>query len=121
MKAIGLAAVAACLVMGAGSAYAAEQEDAVVSVTGTSDIYNSKRENISLQVSTAGVDFSNAQSVADFRADVRDEILKACAPKDRVNTPLSPDWQCRRELSASFENAVMGKAARAYSQQASIN
>ncbi len=103
MKIIGHAALAVCLLVGATGANARP------------------RENVSLTIPTASVDFANPVGVAAFREAVARQIALVCNLGDRLDADLSPDWQCRRELNASAEPAIRQMAARASGQQAAIN
>jgi UrcA family protein len=88
MKAIKVALVATCLLVGATAASA------------------NVRENVSLRISPVGVNFADAASVNAFRGRVAREIAQFCNPGDRIGADLSPDFQCRRELSARIEPTI---------------
>ena len=95
MKAIKLALVAACMVVG---------------VTGA----NAKpRENVALHISAAGVNFADPASVNAFRGRVAREIAAVCNPGDRIGADMTPDFKCRRELSASFEPTIAAMTSAA--------
>lgn len=88
MKAIKVALVATCLLVGATAASA------------------SVRENVSLSISSAGVNFADSASVNAFRGRIAREIAQFCNPGDRIGADLSPDFRCRRELSAQIEPTI---------------
>ena len=64
------------------------------------------REPVSVRVSAQGVDFSNPQSVEQFRSRVSQEIAAACNPGDRVGADMTPDFQCRKEMASHFAPAL---------------
>ena len=64
------------------------------------------RENVELRVSTAGVNFSDASSVAKFRSAVAKQIEAACNPGDRINADLSPDFACRNSMAQVSETRI---------------
>lgn len=64
------------------------------------------RENVELRVSTQGVNFSDASSVAKFRSNVAKQIEVACNPGDRVNADLMPDFACRNSLTQVSETRI---------------
>lgn len=98
MKTICTALVAAGLLFGSSAAMAAE------------------REHVSFKVSTAGVNFADPAAVAKFRKDVAREIERVCNPAERIEANLSPDFQCRREMTASLEPTVTRMTAAAMSR-----
>ncbi len=71
------------------------------------------REDVSLKVNAAGVDFANPASIAEFRRATERQIAAACNPGDRVNADLSPDFKCRKQMAASLEPTVQRLAMRA--------
>ena len=73
------------------------------------------REPVSVRVSAQGVDFSNPQSVEQFRSRVSQEIAAACNPGDRVGADMTPDFKCRKELASNLAPA-MQELARAASK-----
>lgn len=64
------------------------------------------RENVELRVSTQGVNFSDASSVAKFRSNVAKQIAAACNPGDRVNADLMPDFACRNSMAQVSETRI---------------
>jgi len=100
MKAIKVALVATCMLVGATAASA------------------NVRENVSLRISPVGVNFADAASVNAFRGRVAREIAQFCNPGDRVGADLSPDFQCRRELSARVEPSIAAMVSSAGKQVA---
>ena len=95
MKTLGLAIFAAGLLAGSTGAMAA------------------KRENVTLKISTAGVDFANPASVAAFRRTVDRQIAAVCNPDDRTNADARPDFKCRNEMASNAEPTVTRMAMRA--------
>jgi UrcA family protein len=71
------------------------------------------REDVSLKVSAAGVDFANPASIAEFRRAAERRIAEACNPGDRVNADMMPDFKCRAQMSANLEPTVQRLALRA--------
>lgn len=88
MKILPTAFVAAALLAGSTSAFAAG------------------REKVSLPVNAAGVDFADPAAVAKFRAAAERQIAAACNPGDRIGADLAPDFKCRREMASSIEPKV---------------
>ena len=103
MKAIGIAILAAGVLVGSASASAAP------------------REQVSFKVSTAGVDFANGESVAAFRRDMERRIAEACNPGDRMNADMSPDFKCRKELASTMEPSVQQLVMRATERRFAAN
>lgn len=64
------------------------------------------RENVELRVSTQGVNFSDASSIAKFRSNVSKQIEAACNPGDRINADLSPDFACRNSMAQVSETRI---------------
>lgn len=95
MKTIGIALLAAGLLAGSTGALAAG------------------REQVTLKVSAAAVDFNNSKSVADFRRQMERQIAAACNPGNRVGADLAPDFKCRNELASSLEPGIQHLAERA--------
>ncbi|MBC2669745.1 UrcA family protein [Novosphingobium piscinae] len=79
---------------------------AVALLAGSSAALAGGREKVSLPVVANGVDFANPESVAKFRSAAARQIAAACNPGDRIGADLSPDFKCRREMSASIEPKV---------------
>lgn len=64
-----------------------------------------KREPVSLQLSTNGVDFANPTSVDQFRRRAMREIADFCDPANQIGANM-PDNQCRKELTAQLARTV---------------
>ena len=79
---------------------------AIALLSGSSAALAGGREKVSLPVSAAGVDFTNPDAVAKFRTTVARQIAAACNPGNRIGADLSPDYRCRREMTASIEPKV---------------
>lgn len=88
MKTISAALVAATLLAASSAAHAGA------------------REQVSLALQSTQVNFANPASVAQFRKDLDRQIAAACNPGDRLGADLSPDFKCRREMTASAEPRV---------------
>lgn len=103
MKAIGIAILAAGILVGSTGASAAP------------------REKVSFNVNTAGVDFASAESVGAFRRDMERRIAAACNPGDRLNADMSPDFKCRKELASTMEPSIQQLVARATDRRFAAN
>jgi len=88
MKTLGAALFAACLLAGSAGASAKEVE------------------NISVRVSTEGVNFQDPASVEKFRQRVNREIAAVCNPGDRLDSDMSPDFACRRSMHGTAETRI---------------
>ena len=64
------------------------------------------RETVSVGVSAHGLDLSRAEHREKLRLRMARAIAQACNPGDRIGADLAPDWQCRREMTASAEPAL---------------
>lgn len=78
------------------------------------------REQVELRVSTDGVNFADAESVAQFRERVARQIAAACNPGDRVNADLAPDFKCRKSMQQVSETRI-AQLSNANSQMAIID
>lgn len=67
---------------------------------------NQGREQVSVRVSTEGLDTADASDVRHLRNRADRAIEKACNPRDRINSTGARDWQCIREMRASAERAT---------------
>ena len=103
MKNITTALVAACLLAVPAGAFAKD------------------REAVTVRVSAQGVDFSNPQSVEQFRSRIASEISAACNPGDRLNADTRPDFQCRKEMANSLAPALQELARAANHKQFARN
>lgn len=99
MKSLGIAMLAASLLAGASAASAAGRED------------------VSLKVDAASVDFADPASVAALRRQAQRQIEQACNPGDRVNADMKPDFKCRREMAANLDPTLTQLAMRATQQR----
>jgi len=59
------------------------------------------REDVSIMVSTKGIDLNDPRGVERLRNRVRQAIEKICSPADYAGGSISPDVQCRREMAAN--------------------
>jgi UrcA family protein len=75
---------------------------------------NSVREPVSIAISTADLALNTPEGAAAFRNRTSRDIAAACSAGERLNTGLSPDWQCRRELArdALAKMAALGSDSR---------
>lgn len=88
MKTVSVALVAACLLAGSAGAYAKDVEQ------------------VSVRVSSEGVNFADPASVEKFRARVNRQIAAICNPGDRLDADLSPDFACRKSMAATSETRI---------------
>ncbi len=79
------------------------------------------REQVSVQVSTAGLDMTTQAGLDQFRARVDKAIAAACNPGDRVGADLAPDFKCRREMANNVQPTMQQMAARASESRFSSN
>ena len=105
MKNLGAALAAACLI--ATPAFAADATP--------------NREQVSIQVSTDGLDMTTQNGVSQFQSRVNKAIASACNPGDRVGADLSPDYKCRREMASNVQPTITRMAARATEVRYSSN
>jgi len=72
------------------------------------------REAISIKVSTDGLDLDTPDGLAKLRDRTSQAIASACSSGERLNTGLSPDWQCRNEMGydASMKMSALGESAK---------
>ena len=82
-------------------------------LVGASAATAADREAVSVQINTAGVDFSDAASVAEFRRDIARQIEAVCNPGNRLDADQAPDFRCRQEMAADLEPVVAQLIARA--------
>jgi UrcA family protein len=97
MKYLGAAVAAACLF--ASAAVSAEAPQG--------------RENVSINVSSADLDLTTPDGVAQLQGRIDKAIAAACNPGDRIGADLSPDYKCRREMAANVQPTMQQIAARA--------
>lgn len=71
------------------------------------------REQVSVSVSSAGLDLNSAAGLAQLQSRVDKAIAAACNPGDRIGADLSPDYKCRREMAANVQPTMQQIAARA--------
>lgn len=79
------------------------------------------REQVSINVSTNGLDMTSQDGVDQFRSRVNKAIAAACNPGDRTGADLAPDFQCRREMAAHVQPTMQQMAARATETRFSSN
>ncbi|HTN14671.1 MAG TPA: UrcA family protein [Sphingomonadaceae bacterium] len=103
MKAIGTIIIAAGMLAGAAGASAAG------------------REEVAFKINTADVNFADPVSVANFRRDVSKQIATVCNPGDRINADVTPDFKCRKEMTAALEPRIQYLVARATGRNFAAN
>ena len=103
MKIVSAAIVAAALVAGSTGAFA------------------KARENVAVRVSTAGVDFSDANSVAQFRSRVAKAVEATCNPGDRIGADLAPDFACRKSMAKVSEVRIAQLSGKSDSRMATVD
>lgn len=95
-------ALCAGLVIGGATMVQAQPSQNPISVIGKAE----GREFVALRLHTADLDLNKPEDVIALRRRASRNIAETCNPGERLNADLSPDWQCRRELSASLESAL---------------
>ena len=70
------------------------------------------REQVSINVSTDGLNMATQEGLNSFQARVDKAIAAACNPGDRIGADLSPDYRCRREMAAKVQPTMQQLAAR---------
>lgn len=90
-------------------------------LAGSTGAFAKARENVAVRVSTAGVNFADAESVAQFRARMAREIQAACNPGDRLNADLTPDFQCRKSMASVGEVRIAQLAGKTNSMMATVD
>ena len=76
---------------------------AAVLIAGSTGAFAKERENVAVRVSTAGINFQDAASVAKFRARVAKAVAATCNPGDRIGADMSPDFACRQQMAKVTE------------------
>lgn len=104
MKIVGAAIAAAGLFVSTAAVANVRDDQMTVSVTRPAE---GGRERVDLQVSTEGLNLATVQGAAKLRQRVTRAIAAACNPGDRLDADLAPDFQCRREMAASAEPALL--------------
>ena len=94
MKTISAAVAAACLLAVSAGAYAKDVEQ------------------VSVRVSTEGVNFKDPASVEKFRHRVNRQIAAICNPGDRLDADITPDFACRRSMSGTAETRIAALQGR---------
>ena len=103
MKFVGTALVAAVLFAGSTGAFAKARED------------------VAVRVSTAGINFQDAESVAKFRARLAKAIAETCNPGDRLNADLAPDFKCRKSMASVGEVRIAALSTGDNSRMANVD
>lgn len=80
---------------------------ALIALLAPGAAFAGKREPVSAEVSTAGLDLGSAAGVRRLQGRIARAVYAACNPADRVETGRSPDWQCRRELLDDADAKVL--------------
>ena len=76
---------------------------AAVLFAGSTGAFAKDRENVAVRVSTAGINFQDPASVAQFRARVAKAAAATCNPGDRVGADMAPDFTCRKQMAKVTE------------------
>jgi UrcA family protein len=79
------------------------------------------REQVSINVTTAGLDLTTQAGVDQLRERMDKAIAAACNPGDRVGADVLPDYKCRREMAANVQPTMQQIAARAVESRFSSN
>ena len=93
---------------------------AVSLLAGASGAFAKARENVEFRVSTAGVNFADAESVAAFRARVAKQIAATCNPGDRINADTKPDFACRQSMAQVSETRIAALSNKSNSMMAIV-
>ena len=75
-------------------------------LAGSAGAFAKDVEKVSIQVSTAGVDFKDPASVAKFRARMDRQIAAICNPGDRLDADTAPDFACRKSMGVTAETRI---------------
>lgn len=93
---------------------------AVSLIAGASGAFAKARENVEVRVSTAGVNFADADSVNKFRARVAKQIAAICNPGDRINADAAPDFACRQSMAQVSETRIAALSNKSNSMMAIV-
>ncbi|MBT2133014.1 UrcA family protein [Croceibacterium sp. LX-88] len=110
MKIVGAAIAAAGLLVSTAAIANVRDDQMSVSVSRPAE---GGREQVALQVSTEGLNLATVDGTAKLRKRVSRAIALACNPGDRLDADLAPDFQCRREMAASAEPALLDASRQA--------
>ncbi len=92
---------------------------AAILVTGTG-VTAKPVEKVQVRVSTAGINFNDPDSVAQFRQRVERQIAAACNPGDRLNADMSPDFACRKSMTGNAEVRIAALQTTSNSRMATL-
>jgi UrcA family protein len=93
---------------------------AVALIAGATPALAKPRENVEVRVSTAGINFNDAESVAKFRARVARAVADVCNPGDRVNADMAPDFACRKSMAQTSETRIAALQAKSNAAMAIV-
>ena len=79
------------------------------------------REQVSINVSTEGLDLTTQAGVDKLRVRMDKAIADACNPGDRIGADMAPDYKCRREMAANVQPTMQQIAARAVETRSASN
>jgi UrcA family protein len=79
------------------------------------------REQVSINVPTEDLDLTTQQGLDRLRVRTDRAIAAACNPGNRLGADLSPDFKCRREMTANVQPTMQQLAARAVETRFSSN
>ena len=94
---------------------------AVSLIAGATGAFAKARENVETRISTAGVNFADAESVAKFRARVAKEIEAVCNPGERLNADAKPDFACRQSMAQVSETRIAALTTKPNSAMATVD
>ena len=92
----------------------------IAGATGATGAFAKARENVETRISTAGVNFADAESVAKFRARVAKEIEAVCNPGERLNADTKPDFACRQSMAQVSETRIAALTTKPNSAMAIV-
>lgn len=93
---------------------------AAVLVAGSTGVFAKARENVAVHVSTAGINFQDPESVAQFRARVAKAVAATCNPGDRIGADMSPDFKCRKSMQQVSEVRIAQLTSKSDSRMANV-
>jgi UrcA family protein len=94
---------------------------AAVMIAGSTGASAKEREDVAVRVSTAGINFQDADSVAKFRARVAKAVAATCNPGDRLNADEAPDFTCRKSMAAVSEVRIAALTTGDNSRMANVD
>jgi UrcA family protein len=89
-------------------------------LAGSAGAYAKDVEQVSVRVSTAGINFNDPASVEKFRARVDRQIAAICNPGDRLDADTAPDFACRKSMGATAETRIAQLQGRSTVQYGTV-